>query len=94
MEVIAKNVEEDEEQEELVVAYHCIYHYETHEIKLEYDILTETWEIVRDKYHSEEEKQLNAILIQLENSQSIADYTLDEQIQIIINDFDHYFLGQ
>jgi len=90
MEVITKN----KEQEELVLAYQCIYRYRAHEIKLEYDISTETWEIIHGKYYSEEEKQLNEILIDLENSQSIADYTLDEQIQIIIKNFDHYFLGQ
>ena len=83
----------DTSEEELHIMYHCIYRYGMHEIKLQYETLTETWEIDHDKHHLEQEKQLNAILMDLENSRWDSDLTLDEQIQIIIKEFDDFFLG-
>ncbi|UJR10877.1 hypothetical protein I4U23_015064 [Adineta vaga] len=80
-------------EEGLHVAYQCAYHYKTHEIKLNYDLVTETWEIESDKYEMEKTTYLNTILIDLEYLQQHDNLTLDQQIQFIIKEFDCYFLG-
>lgn len=84
----------EREEEERFIGYHCTYRYENHVVKLEYDISTDTWKIIPDKYHLEDEKQLN-IFIERMNKRSLVkmSYTFDERIQQILKVFDDYFLG-
>jgi hypothetical protein len=84
-----------EEEQERFVGYNCIYRYGIHEVKLEYSISTAMWTIVSDKYHAEEEKQLNIYMERI-NKFSWVDigYPLDERIQDILRSFDGYFLSK
>jgi hypothetical protein len=91
MEVVTIN----EEEEERIIRYDCVYRYETHEVKLEYDISVEKWTMVSDKYHMEEEKLLKAGIQRVNWYSSVnVNYTLDEQIQHILKIFDDYFLSK
>jgi len=85
--------ENEETQEERFIGYNCIYRYETHQIKLEYNISTEIWTLVSDKYHTEE-KQLNTLIERINKfSRANRSSTLDRRIQYILEVFDGYFLG-
>jgi len=93
MQVVKVKVNEEEKQEELCIGYSCTYRYETHEVKLEYNISTGIWTLVSDKYHTEA-KQLNTLIERINKfSQVNRNSTLDKQIQYILKVLDGYFLG-
>jgi hypothetical protein len=77
-------VEKQEGEQEQAIGYNCIYRYETHKIKLEFDIKDGLWKIIPIEYN---EQILNSIF------DDIQFLTLDEQIQIIIKRLDQYFAG-
>jgi len=77
-------VEKQEGEQEQAIGYNCIYRYETHRIKLEFDIKDGLWKIIPIEYN---EQILNSIF------DDIQFLTLDQQIQIIIKRLDQYFGG-
>lgn len=80
-------------KEERSIGYSCTYRYETHEVKLEYNISTEIWTLVFDKYHREE-KQLNTLIERINKFSRVnRSSTLDRQIEYILKVFDNYFIG-
>ena len=85
----------NEQEKDRVIGYNGIYRYETFEIKLEYDTITEKWTIGKEKYHSEDEEKLNSSITRM-NEVSWVDmgYTLEERIERILQLLDHYFSGE
>lgn len=82
MAIITENREGEEEQ---AVGYNCIYRYETHRIKLEFDIKDGLWKYNQLQF---KEEHCNLPLSIIENIQFL---TLDEQIQMIIQRLNQYF---
>jgi len=83
----------NENEKEKFIGYNCIYRYNTHEIKLEYRILTHKWTLMNDKYNSEEEEKKLNKTIDFNNKFPWVDtgYTLDKRIPFILRSFDNYF---
>jgi hypothetical protein len=90
MDVVTTN----EEGQEEVIAYDCIYRYEKFKVKLKYNTSEEKWILVSNKYHSEELKQLEKFLTRVNKSSLVnMGHKLDERIQNILQLFDGYFNG-
>lgn len=93
MQLATVKEEQGEVEVERCVGYNCKYRYETHEVKLEYNISTEIWTLNADKHHKQEQ-QLNTLIERINKFSKInSRYTLDKQIQYILQVFDGYFLG-
>ncbi len=79
--------------EEERVIYKCKYRYQSHEVKLEYDITSEKWKLASGKYQPGE-KQLKTLIDSINkfgrNNRSL---TLNEQVQHALKVFDGHFLG-
>jgi hypothetical protein len=80
-------LEKQDGEQEQAIGYDCIYHYELHRIKLEFDIKNGLWKIIPLESY-EEEKKLDLFF------DDIQFFTLDQQIQIIIKRFDQHFAGE
>jgi hypothetical protein len=80
-------LEKQDGEQEQAIGYDCIYHYEFHRIKLEFDIKNGLWKIIPLESY-EEEKKLDLFF------DDIQFFTLDQQIQIIIKRFDQHFAGE
>ncbi|CAF4246206.1 unnamed protein product, partial [Adineta steineri] len=68
-------VENRDDEQEHVIGYNCIYHYDTHRVKLEYDIAIGCWKIFPE--------ELSNILFN-----DIQTLKLNEQIELIIKRLD------
>ncbi|CAF3575851.1 unnamed protein product [Adineta steineri] len=71
-------VENRDDEQEHVIGYNCIYHYDTHRVKLEYDIAIGCWKIFPE--------ELSNILFN-----DIQTLKLNEQIELIIKRLDQQF---
>jgi hypothetical protein len=80
-------MEKKEDEHEQPIGYDCIYCYEMHRIKLEFDIKNGLWKVIPLESYNEGEK-FDSIF------NDIQFFTLDQQIQIIIKRFDQYFIGK
>ncbi|CAF3030121.1 unnamed protein product [Rotaria sp. Silwood2] len=79
-----------EKEKDDIIGYYCIYQYDYIHIKLEHYLSNRTWKINCQQSNYEQYKSLNILLEDLNNNQNIF-LSLDQQIQIIIQRFDHYF---
>lgn len=68
-----------------VKSYNCLYQYENNQLKLDYDLLNGIWVMKSN------ESNLNILFEDLNNNPK---FSLNQQIEIIIKRFDHYFDGK
>ena len=73
-----------------IIGYQWIYQYENYKIELEYYLLNRIWNIISLESHQREKEILSCLLDDLNYTNNLS---LDQQIQIIIQRFDHHFYG-
>jgi hypothetical protein len=73
-------LENREGEQERAIGYDCIYRFDIHRVKLEYDIASGLWKTIPEEFSN----------ILFNDIQSLS---LDEQIQIIIIRLDQQFFG-
>jgi hypothetical protein len=80
-------IEKQEGEQEQAIGYNCIYRFGTHRIKLEFDLNSGLWRRIPLESCEEEEQILHSVF------HGIQFLTLDQQIQIIIKQYDQHFDG-
>lgn len=73
-----------------IIGYDWIYQYENYQIVLKYYLSNRIWNIISLESHQREKEILNCLLDDLNYTNNLS---LDQQIQIIIQRFDHHFYG-
>jgi hypothetical protein len=73
-----------------IIGYEFVYRYENYQVKLEFYLSDGIWDIDAQQFNRKQQQILKILLDDMDNTTNMS---LEQQIQIIIQRFDHHFYG-